>query len=110
MKMAPEGSVIAGVATAALVYSIYAGFGPTVADKRVSSPGDLDLDSSERQATMLSAAVVSGVSLIARDPTIFVIGGATLVVLAWTHRTANYYDPVTRTVAGMFSGSTTAEG
>lgn len=88
----PEGSVIAGVAVAGLVYSIHGAMGPSVASRRVSPPGDPDLDSTERQATYLSAAAVAGIALIAHDPTIFVIGGAVVVAMAWLHRYSNHYD------------------
>ena len=100
MALAPESSVVAGVATAGLVYAIFQATNPGVADKRVSEPGDPELDSAERAATWTAAAVVTGVSLLAKDPTIFAVGGASVVALAWLHRHANVYDPRARGVVG----------
>lgn len=82
-----------GLATAALVWGIYQGSLPSVADVRVSQPGDKDLSSTERAATWTAAAAVAGVSLIAKDPTVFILGGSMVVILAWTHRHANQYSP-----------------
>lgn len=93
MSLAPESSVIAGVATAGLVYSIFQALGPGVADKRVSDPMDPELDATERTATWTAAGAVAAISLLAKDPTIFAIGGASVVALAWMHRHANAYDP-----------------
>jgi hypothetical protein len=78
-----------GIATAALVWGIYNSALPTLADARVSPANDKDLSKTERMATAASIAVVSGISLLAKDGTVFVIGGSMVVILAWWHRHAN---------------------
>lgn len=106
----PKDSVVAGVATAALVYGIYSAALPTVAETRISDPGDGILAGSERGAAYLAAAVVGGVSLLAKDPTIFVMGGSMVIAFSWLHRHANAVDPVTglatlgRQAAGWMGG------
>lgn len=93
--MKAETSVIAGLSTAALVYAIYANATPTIADIRVAKPADPDIESSRKLAAWTSAGVVAGVSLIAKDGTIFVMGGAMIIALDWWHRHANEVTPAT---------------
>jgi hypothetical protein len=66
-----------------------------MADIRVAAPNDDHIDRSERAASWLSVAIVSGISLVAKDPTIFIIGGATVVGMAWWTRYGNAVNPLT---------------
>jgi hypothetical protein len=88
-----EGSLAIGAATAAVVWGIYNGALPTIAECRVSDEDDRDLAATERTAAWTAAAVVGGISLIAKDPTVFVIGGSMIVILSWWHRHANQHAP-----------------
>ncbi len=93
--MKAETSVIAGLSVAALVYAIYSNATPSVADIRVAKPHDPDIEASRKLAAWTSAGVVAGVSLIAKDGTIFVMGGAMVIALDWWHRHANEVTPLT---------------
>lgn len=100
--MKSETSIVAGLATAALVYAVYSNATPTVADIRVAKPHDPDIDASRKLAAWTSAGIVAGVSLIAKDGTIFVMGGAMIIGLDWWHRHANEVNPmVARATAPM---------
>ncbi len=101
----PEASVVAGVAAAALAVGMYQNDLPTLAECRTSEPGDTDLDGAERAATWKAAAVVAGVSLLAKDPTIFMIGGLAVVALAWSHKHANAIDPISGRVPYLYGGA-----
>jgi hypothetical protein len=112
----PETSLTVGLATAALVYGIYSNALPTVADIRVGQADDADIAGSEQAAAWTAAAAVAAVSLIAQDPTVFVIGGSMLVVLSWLHRHANQVNPLTGVAsfiggadAGMFAADDDAQ-
>lgn len=94
----PEVSIPAGLATAALVYGVYQHAVPNIADHRAVEADNPDAQSARRQAAWTSAAVVAGVSLLAKDPTIFVIGGAMLVALDWSTRHADAVNPITGAV------------
>ena len=98
-----ETSVIAGLATAAVVVAVYQGALPSFADERVSPPHDDDLAGSEKSAAWTAAALVGGISLITQDPTIFVMGAGTIIALSWLHRHANAFDPLTGRAAGTAS-------
>jgi hypothetical protein len=86
----PEASIGTGLAVAAVVYAIHSNFTPTMADMQGLPAGNADTDAAERKATWLSAGVVAGVSLLAKDPTIFVIGSAMTIGLAWFSRHATW--------------------
>jgi hypothetical protein len=91
-----ESSVLGGVAVGALVYGTYQMSLPSVADVRSLESNNADVAKAEKVAAWTSAAVVSGVSLIARDPTIFVIGGTIMIAISWASRHANAVTPTMR--------------
>lgn len=102
MALAPSASLGVALGTAGLVLAIHAQATPSMADIRVAAPNDDHIDASERAASWLSVGVVSAISLVAKDPTIFIIGGATVVALAWWQRYGNAINPLT--------GDTSLEG
>jgi hypothetical protein len=99
MALEPSASVGIGLATAGLVLAIHSQATPSMADIRVAAPNDDHIDGSERAASWLSVAVVSGISLLTKDPTIFIIGGATVVAIAWWTRYGNAVNPLTGTAS-----------
>jgi hypothetical protein len=85
MALKPEFSIMGGLAVGSIVYAIHANATPTQADIRALPPNTQDIDKAERAATWLSVGVVAGISLLARDPGIFMIGSATAIGMAvWT--------------------------
>lgn len=95
MPLKPEASLTVGLATGVLVYSIYQGAMPNVAEVRASAMEDDVIQGSERMATWTAAGTVAAVSLIAKDMTVFIIGGAAVVALAWWYRHADQVNPDT---------------
>jgi hypothetical protein len=93
MGLKPEVSITVGLATAALVWSIYSNATPPLADIRVGEKGDRDIDASRKTASWTAAGAVSAISLIAKDPTVFIIGGAMVVAVDWWTRHANEVEP-----------------
>lgn len=90
MALKPEFGVMSGLAVAAIVYAIHSNATPSNADIQALPAGNADIDASERRATWTSAGIVSAISLIAKDPTIFVIGSAATVGMALMTRQANW--------------------
>jgi hypothetical protein len=72
---------------------------PTIADIKSLPSGNKDVDKSEKQATWLSIGIVSGISLLAKDPTIFVIGSVAVVGMSFVTKHANW----TESASGMLS-------
>ena len=105
MALKPEVSLPIALATGAVVYGVYTQFTPTVADISAAPAHDDTIDSSRKRATWTSAAIVAAISLIAKDPTVFVVGGSMVVLLDWHTRHANATNPetgkATTTVASM---------
>lgn len=96
MALKAETSLFVGLTTATIVYGIYQGALPTLADVRTVEPNNTDLQSAEKTATWTAAAVVAGVSLLARDATVFIMGGTMLVALSWLHRYSDQVNPLTK--------------
>lgn len=90
----PETSLMVGLATAAVVYSTYQHAVPTIADMRVGAPQNRDLDAARKAASWTAAGIVAAISLLAKDPTVFVIGGVMVVSLDWFTRHANEVNPM----------------
>lgn len=96
----PEVSLGLGLATATVVISVYSHGMPKAVDIRSHEPQDADLETVRKQNAWLAAGVVAGISLLARDTTIFVMGGITLVALDWLTRVNNAHNPVTQLIEG----------
>lgn len=104
----PEVSIGVGLATAAMVYATYSHALPSVADTRVAKENDPDLQASRRLAAWTSAGVVGAVSLMAKDPTVFVIGGTMVIALDWWHRYSDQVNPLLKKAGGTAGVTPTA--
>ena len=100
MSLKPNESIMAGLATGAVVYSVFNQATPSIADIRTAAPNDATIDTSRKQAVIMSAGLVGAISLIAKDPTIFIIGGAIIIGMDWWTRHANAVNPKTGSVTG----------
>lgn len=89
MALKPEFSIMGGLAVSAIVYAVHAQATPPQADIRALPQGTPDIESSERTASWISAGIVGGVSLIAKDPNIFIMGAVAIVGMAWWTRHSN---------------------
>lgn len=95
MGLKSEVSIGVALATGAVVWGIYSNATPNLTDIRVAPPGDTNVDATRKSAAWTATAVVAGISLIAKDATVFIIGGSLVVVLDWLHRHANAFNPDT---------------
>lgn len=93
MAFSREMSVMGSLATLAAVFAIHQNFTPPIADIQGMPAGVADIDVAEKRATWTSIGVVSLVSLLAKDPTIFVVGSAGTVGLALMTKHANWTEP-----------------
>lgn len=88
MALKPDAAIMSGLAVAGVVFAVHSNFTPSTADMQGLPAGTKDVDRSERQATWISVGIVSTISLLAKDPTIFVIGSIATVAMAFTSRNA----------------------
>lgn len=103
----PEVSIPVALATGAVVVGTFQAMTPTNADQRTVTPGSRGADflaSSEKTAFFVSVGICAAVSLIAKDPVPFWVGGGLSVALAWSHRYAREVDPGTGKLTGAGSG------
>lgn len=91
----PEGSIVAGLATVALVYSVYQLNVGEVAAAAATDAHHPLLESSRKKAGWTSIALVAGVALLARDPNIVILGGAATIGMEASYRHAIMQDPNT---------------
>lgn len=81
MALKPEASVMAGLATLGVVVGIHQTAKPSQADLQALPAGTPDMDQANKTATWMSVIAVSGISLLARDAGIFLIGSAGVIGL-----------------------------
>jgi hypothetical protein len=95
MALAPDKSLLVGLAGAGAVWAIHNNLTPNVADVRVADKDDNDVEAAEKTATLMGSALAVGLGLLARDATVFVITETVVIAMAWTYRHANQVDPRT---------------
>lgn len=94
MALKPEAGVLAGLAVVTVVFAIHQNATPSQADIQALPAGTPDIDAAERKATWMSALAVSGISLLAKDPTIFIMGSAATVGMALWTRNSNWLEGI----------------
>lgn len=99
----PDQSIIATLAVMTATYAIYSNGLPSIADIRTAQPQNGDIESSERSSAWMAAGVVGIVSILAKDPTVFILGGATVIGLSWWYRHANMVNPDIGKAVGHFT-------
>lgn len=92
MVLKPNENLMLAAAVGAVVYGTYNIALPTIADTRGLPGNTPDIDSAEKVATWASVAVVSGISLLAKSPEVFVVGGLFTIGLAWSYKHASKSD------------------
>lgn len=95
MALKAEVGLAVAAATGALVYGIFQVETPTMADIHAAPAHNPYVGRSVNSAGWTSAIAVSGISLLAKDPTVFVIGGAFAAYLTWRAKHASMTDPGT---------------
>jgi hypothetical protein len=97
-----------GVLTAAGVYLIYNNALPSIADIRTAPEHNNDAEQSRKHAAIMSAILVGGVFVIARDFNSYIISGAALVGIDLMYKHANAVNPGTGKADNVSIGRTTS--
>jgi hypothetical protein len=95
MALKPEVSLTVAAATGAVVYGIFQMELPSIADVHAAPAHNPFIKTSINSAGWTAAAVVAGISLLAKDPTVFVVGGSLAAFLTWRAKHANMTNPAT---------------
>lgn len=105
----PPASVMTGLASGALVVSIYQhALGAGVTDIRTAVPHNTDVESARKQAAWTSAAALGLLYLLTRDRNSFLIGGAMLAGVDLTVKHANAVHPDTGKLSDDLMNSSVA--
>lgn len=89
----PEGSVIAGLATVAVVYGVYQLNVGTVAQAQATEANHPVLNSTRRKAGFTSLVFVAALTLITKDANIGILGGGTIIAMELGYRHGIMSDP-----------------
>jgi hypothetical protein len=110
MSLKPEHSLGASLAVMAIDFGIFQMNMPMLADVKAADPHNSHIDSSRKASTWTAISVSAALSLLARDPNIFIFGGGFAVVLDVYYRHANATHPGTGQVTLPPAGSDTLGG
>ena len=105
MSLKPEISIPAALALGVAVYGIFQVNLPNITEVRAADVQNKDIESAERAATWEAGGLVAVLSLIAKDPTLFLVGGAITIGMAWKYRHANHVHPMTGRATGAVTGA-----
>lgn len=94
MGLKPDAEVTIALATSAMAYGAYQMFLPSVADIRSLEKNNADIQAAERTAAWIAAGMVGAVALITHSPTVFILGGGTIIGTSWAARHADQVDAI----------------
>jgi hypothetical protein len=106
----PSESVMVALATGAIVYAVYDGAVPSIAETHATDAHNASIESGRTKAVWTSAAVVGAMFLLTHDPNVFMVGGGAVILLDWMHRHANATNPSTGKMVPKSQASTLAGG
>ena len=92
-RLSGENSIIAALATAALVIGIYNMKVGPVSDVHASDAGDGNLAASVKKAGWEAVVAVAGLTLLANDANIAILGGAAVIAEELSYRHAMMTNP-----------------
>jgi 4-amino-4-deoxy-L-arabinose transferase-like glycosyltransferase len=84
----PDSELIVAGLAATVVYSIFA-MEPPITDIRADQPS-MNTYSGTNSATWTASAVVAGLALLTKSPTVLVVGGGMVLLETWRRHFANF--------------------
>lgn len=92
MNLKPSDELVAASFAVATTVAIYGNYTASVNDLKGAQPSHSHTNDAKR-AALTAFIIVSGVSLLAKSPTVFVAGTAVNLVEYWMRAHANYSAP-----------------
>lgn len=99
LSLKPEVSLGTSVALIGLDLAIYSTHLPSSADVRSTAPHNQAIDTARKSATWTAIGVAAALSLMTRDPNLFIFGGGAAVAMDWLYRHANAVHPMSGQVS-----------
>jgi hypothetical protein len=103
LSLKPNEELMVSAISAGIVYSIFQLNVNSLADVRATAPAGAqaaNIHGSVKAAAYTSAAVIGGISLLAKSPTVFVVGGVMIVAETWKYYHANMVHPASGSAKG----------
>lgn len=94
-RLGMSDSIIMSGATVALTIGLYTGVVGPVSVAHATEANDGNLQASKKKAGITALVGISGIALIARDPNIVILGGATVIAMELMYRHAISSHPET---------------
>lgn len=94
----PNEEIMAASFAVSAVFTIFSTTTPNRSDVAAANPGNSNVHSSIKTAVITSAAVISAIALLAKSPTVYVVGGLAVAAEGWSYYHANAYDPAKKQV------------
>jgi hypothetical protein len=92
MALKGEHALLVGVAAAGVVFGLHQITVPNTASVRASPADNIHVESARKAFTITAASLVVLLGAISRDPTVFLIGGLSVIALDVNTRIANSTD------------------
>lgn len=97
-SLKPSEEIQVSALSAAVVYSVFQLNAPNLADVKGAQPGNPTVHKSVKTAALTATAVTAGLALLAKSPTIFIVGGLLTVIESWKFYHGNATQPNTGAV------------
>jgi hypothetical protein len=104
VNLKPSDELTVGAISAGIVYAIGQVTLPPYADVRADKPGNANTYKSTKTFAWTSTAVVGGLALLGRSPTILIVGGAMILAETWKFHYANHGVDGTKETASGYQG------
>jgi hypothetical protein len=88
-SLKPNEELTVSALAATVVYGIFQLDAPNLSNVKAAPAGNSTVHGSVKTAAWTSAVVVAGISLLAKSPTVFVVGGLLTVAESWKYMHAN---------------------
>jgi hypothetical protein len=89
----PQSSIGVALATAGMVYGLYSINVPSTAQIHATRPNDGNVSAGRKKAAITAGIATVGVAALTRDPNVFIVAGALLIMLDVGVRHANATNP-----------------
>lgn len=99
MALKPEFSIPVALGTGGIAIAVYQRNLPPGVDLRMvdpDSPEFVDAEAARKVSLFTSVGILSGISLIAKDANIFIVGGLVVLAIDWATRQQIFVNPVTK--------------
>jgi hypothetical protein len=105
MNLKPNEEIQIAALSAAVVYGVFQLDAPSLSDVKGAPEGNTTVHGSVKEAAWTATAVTAGLALLAKSPTIFIVGAAMTIVESWKYFHANTTNPATGKVNPNAFGS-----